>query len=79
MTSKHENIIGVNYWVNSTGCSGEFHIVFEQFEDLKNLQIYWRAEKVNKFKLKRIFVKSFDKSHHICALHIFGYFFVAQY
>ena len=25
-----------NFWL-STGCSGEFHVIFENFEDLKNL------------------------------------------
>ena len=39
------------------------------------VQFEWRAEKVTKIKL-RVLVKSFDKSHHIYALHIFGYYSV---
>ena len=26
-----------SFWVNSTGCSGEFHVLFGHFEDLKSL------------------------------------------
>ena len=33
-------------------------------------------KKVTKIKLVRVLVKSFDKSHHLDALHIFGYCFV---
>ena len=25
------------FWVNSTGCSGEFHVAFEHFQNLENL------------------------------------------
>ena len=33
-------------------------------------------KKVTKIKLVRVLAKSFDKSHHLDALHIFGYCFV---
>ena len=39
------------------------------------LQFYWRAKEVPNIVFLRILVKSFDKSHHLCTLHITGYFF----
>ena len=26
-----------NFWVNSTGCSGEFHVVFKDLQNLEKL------------------------------------------
>ena len=39
------------------------------------LKFYWRAKEVTNIVFLRILVKSFDKPHHLCALHITGYFF----
>ena len=38
-------------------------------------EITLRAEKVNKIKLLRVLLTSFDKSHHLYTLHIFDYCF----
>ena len=100
---RHSNDFGavfdvVNFWVNSAGCSGEFHVVVEHFEDISRIS-YWTFLKrkwpslpsrtfinsksyiascssigeLTKIKLARVLVEVIDKSHHLCALHIFGH------
>ena len=92
-----------NFWVNSAGCSGKFHVAVEHFENISKIS-YWTFLKrnwpclplwtlinsksyiaflaavlldnwkVTKIKLARVLVKGFDKSHHLCALHIFCHY-----
>ena len=34
------------FWVNSAGCSGEFHVVFKHFENLENFILNILTEKL---------------------------------
>ena len=50
----NKNIIGVvliipvaNFWVNSTSCPGEFHVVFQHFQDVKNVMLNILKEKLS--------------------------------
>ena len=40
-----------NFLVSSTGCCGEFHVVFKHFEDLKNLVLNILKEKFRKLMI----------------------------
>ena len=35
-----------NFWANSTGCPGEFHVAFKHFQNLKNLMMNILIEKL---------------------------------
>ena len=43
------------------------------------LQFCWRAKQVSNIELVRVLVKNFDSFHHLCALHLFRYFFVVPW
>ena len=36
-----------NFWVNSAGCSGEFHVAFKHFENPENLIFNILKEKLH--------------------------------
>ena len=46
-----------NSTVNSTGCSSEFHVVLEHFEDLKNL-ILKRVDSFSQELIKSVIIAS---------------------
>ena len=46
------------FWVKPTGCSSEFHVVFEHFQDLKNFILNTLKEKLT-FKKKNLSPRKF--------------------